>query len=57
MIRNASSSERSQELVEDRASMSAMTGRVFSDGGRLGAEKRKRLVEATAAAISLNCSS
>ena len=37
--------------------MSATTGSAFGEGGRLGAEKRNRLVEAAAAAISPNCSS
>ena len=39
------------------ASICAMTGSAFGDGGRLGAEKRKRLVDAAAAAISPNSSS
>ena len=42
---NASSSRRSEDARADRASICATTGSAFGDGGRLGTEKRKRLVE------------
>ena len=45
MIRNASSSERSEDGAQDSASICATIGSAFGEGGRLGAEKRNRLVE------------
>ena len=56
MIRNTRSSERGEDAARNSASICAMTGNAREDG-RLGAEKRKRLVEAVVAAISLNSSS
>ena len=57
MIRNANSSERSDDGAQDSASICEMNGSAFGDGERLGAEKRNRLVEVAAAATSLNSSS